>query len=66
MITEAVSQAAGREMSIELMSVKERIEWQERQKKEDAPAMPAVSYTHLDVYKRQVYPRGLCAASFSL
>ena len=39
MITEAVSQAAGREMTIELMSVKERIEWQERQKKEDAPAM---------------------------
>ena len=33
MITEAVSQAAGREMTIELMSVKERIEWQERQKK---------------------------------
>ena len=43
MITEAVSQAAGREMSIELMSVKERIEWQERQKKEDAPAMQGIN-----------------------
>ena len=29
MITAAVSQAAGREMTIELMSVKERIEWQD-------------------------------------
>ena len=43
MITEAVSQAAGREMTIELMSVKERIEWQERQKKEDAPAMQGIN-----------------------
>lgn len=43
MITAAVSQAAGREMTIELMSVKERIEWQERQKKEDAPAMQGIN-----------------------
>ena len=43
MITEAVSQAAGREMTIELMSVKERIEWQERQKKEEAPAMQGIN-----------------------
>ena len=43
MITEAVSQAAGREMTIELMSVKERIEWQGRQKKEDAPAMQGIN-----------------------
>ena len=35
MITEAVCEAAGREMSIELMSVKERIAWQESQKKEE-------------------------------
>ncbi len=43
MITAAVSQAAGREMTIELMSVKERIEWQERQKKEEAPAMQGIN-----------------------
>ena len=43
MITEAVSQVAGREMSIELMSVKERIEWQERQKKEEQPAIRGVN-----------------------
>ncbi len=43
MITEAVSQVAGREMSIELMSVKERIEWQERQKKEEQPAICGVN-----------------------
>ena len=47
MITEAVSQAAGREMTIELMSVKERIEWQERQKKEDAPAMQGINMFNL-------------------
>ena len=35
-ITEAVSQAAGRDMSVELMSVKERISWQESQKKEES------------------------------
>ena len=34
-ITAAVSQAAGREMTVELMSVKERIAWQESQKKEE-------------------------------
>lgn len=49
MITEAVSQAAGREMSIELMSVKERIEWQERQKKEDAPAMPGHQHVQPEI-----------------
>ena len=43
MITAAVSQAAGREMTIELMSVKERIEWQERQMKEEAPAMQGIN-----------------------
>ena len=43
MMTEAVSRVCGREMTIELMSVKERIEWQERQKKEDAPAMQGAS-----------------------
>ena len=36
MITEAVSQVVGREMTVELMSVKERIAWQENQKKEEA------------------------------
>ena len=35
MITEAVCEAAGREMTIELMSVKERIAWQESQRKEE-------------------------------
>lgn len=37
MITAAVSQAAGREMTVELMSVRERIRWQEeqQQKKDD-------------------------------
>lgn len=35
MIIEAVSQVAGREMTVELMSVSERIAWQERQKKEE-------------------------------
>lgn len=43
MITEAVSQVVGREMTIELMSVKERIEWQERQKKEEQPAMKGIN-----------------------
>ena len=44
MITSAVSQAAGRNITIELMSVKERIEWQERQKKDD---MPVVQNTNM-------------------
>ena len=43
MMTEAVSQVVGREMTIELMSVKERIEWQERQRKEDQPAMKGIN-----------------------
>ena len=42
-ITGAVSQAAGREMTIELMSVKERIAWQESQKKEEARPMQGVN-----------------------
>lgn len=43
MITEAVSQVAGREMTIELMSVSERIAWQERQKKEEQSPLPGVN-----------------------
>ena len=43
MITEAVSQAAGREMNVELMSVKERIAWQENQKKEESRPMQGVN-----------------------
>ena len=42
-ITEAVSQAAGREMTVELMNVKERIEWQERQRKEEQPPLNGVN-----------------------
>ena len=45
MITEAVSQVVGREMSVELMSVKERIAWQESQKKEEqAPLQGIIDY----------------------
>ena len=43
MITEAVSQVAGREMSVELMSVKERIAWQESQKKEEQAPLQGVN-----------------------
>ena len=42
-ITEAVSQAAGRELTVELMNVKERIEWQERQRKEEQPSLNGVN-----------------------
>ena len=42
-ITGAVSQAAGREMTIELMSVKERIAWQESQKKEETRPLQGVN-----------------------
>ena len=42
-ITEAVSQAAGREMTVELMNVKERIEWQERQRKEEQAPLNGVN-----------------------
>ena len=42
-ITEAVSQVMGHEMTIELMSVKERISWQESQKKEDLKPMQGVN-----------------------
>ena len=46
-ITAAVSQAAGREMTIELMSVKERVEWQERQRrKKRLPAMRGINIFH--------------------
>ena len=40
MITEAVSQVCGREMTVELMNVKARIEWQEEQRRlaQDKPA----------------------------
>ena len=43
MITGAVSQAAGREMKIELMSVTQRVEWQARQKKESLTQMPGIN-----------------------
>ncbi|MDO5377286.1 MAG: chromosomal replication initiator protein DnaA [Clostridia bacterium] len=43
MITEAVSQVVGREMTIELMSVSERIAWQERQKKEEQNPLQGVN-----------------------
>ena len=43
MIAEAVSQVVGRDMSVELMSVKERIAWQESQKKEDVRPMQGVN-----------------------
>ena len=42
-ITAAVSQAAGREMTVELMSVKERIAWQESQKKEEIRPIQGVN-----------------------
>lgn len=42
-ITEAVSQAAGREMTVELMNVKERIDWQERQRKEEQEPLYGVN-----------------------
>lgn len=37
LITGAISQVCGREMTVELMSVKERIEWQERQRPSEQP-----------------------------
>ncbi len=43
MINEAVSQAAGREMTVELMSVKERIEWQEHQREETPPDLSGIN-----------------------
>ena len=43
MITGAVSEAAGREMTVELMSVKERIAWQESQKKEESRPLQGVN-----------------------
>ena len=43
MITGAVSQAAGREMQIKLMSVTQRVEWQARQKKESLTQMPGIN-----------------------
>ena len=43
MITQAVSDVCGREMTIELMSVKERIAWQESQKKEEQVSIRGVN-----------------------
>ena len=43
MITEAVSQVVGHEMTIELMSVGDRIAWQERQKKEEQTTLQGVN-----------------------
>ena len=43
MITEAVSQVFGHEMTIELMSVGDRIAWQERQKKEEQTTLQGVN-----------------------
>ena len=40
LIVSAVSKAAGRETEIELMSVNERIAWQEQQKKEEQAPLP--------------------------
>ena len=42
-ITNAISEAAGRKMEMKLMTVKERMEWQAQQKQESAPAMPGVN-----------------------
>jgi len=42
-ITEAVSQVAGRKMTIELMSVSERIAWQEKQKKEEQSPVSGIN-----------------------
>ena len=42
-IRNAVSQAAGRNMDIRLMSVNERVEWQAQQKKEQEANMPGVN-----------------------
>ncbi|MBQ2833624.1 MAG: chromosomal replication initiator protein DnaA [Clostridia bacterium] len=43
LIVEAVSQAAGHEMNVDLLSVKERIAWQESQKKEESAPLPGVN-----------------------
>ncbi|MBP3656125.1 MAG: chromosomal replication initiator protein DnaA [Clostridia bacterium] len=43
MIVGAVSQAAGREIAIELMSVNERIAWQESRKKEEQAPLPGAN-----------------------
>ena len=43
MITGAVSQVAGREMKIRLMSVMQRVEWQAQQKKDSLTQMPGVN-----------------------
>ncbi|MBR5301484.1 MAG: chromosomal replication initiator protein DnaA [Clostridia bacterium] len=43
MIVGAVCEAAGREMTVELMSVKERIAWQESQKKEESRPLQGVN-----------------------
>jgi len=43
MITEAVGQACGREMTVKLIDYKERIAWQESQKKEESAPLPGVN-----------------------
>ena len=43
MITEAVGQVVGHEMTIELMSVGDRIAWQEKQKKEEQGSLQGVN-----------------------
>ena len=43
MITEAVGQVVGHEMTIELMSVGDRIAWQEKQKKEEQSSLQGVN-----------------------
>ena len=43
MITEAVGQVVGHEMTIELMSVSDRIAWQEKQKKEEQSSLQGVN-----------------------
>ena len=43
MITEAVGQVVGHEMTIELMSVGDRIAWQEKQKKEEQSGLQGVN-----------------------
>ena len=66
MINEAVSQVVGHEMTIELMSVGDRIAWQERQKKEEQTAggqqlQPEIDVRH--VRRRLLQP--LCACGLA-
>jgi len=43
LINEAVNQVVGREVTVELMSVKERVAWQESQKKDELAQTPGVN-----------------------